>query len=94
MNVSPIISCVEIIHDLKPHREEWNESTSGAQINFNAQGKIRMAVSEVILSIGTFWSRRSVGSAHQMKPIGAPSLRYRNAKRIFLPVGLSIRLVK
>jgi hypothetical protein len=38
------------------------------------QGNSNSAVSDVMRSTGTSADRSSVGSVHQMKPMGAPSL--------------------
>jgi hypothetical protein len=40
----------------------------------NTHGTSSSAVSDVMRSMGTSADRSSVGSAHQMKPMGAPSL--------------------
>jgi hypothetical protein len=40
----------------------------------NTHGSSTTAVSEVMRSTGTSAERSRVGKAHQMKPIGAPSL--------------------
>lgn len=64
---------------------------SGAQINLRAHGSARTEVSVVISTIDTPAARSCVGSAHQRKPMGAPSLRYSAAKRIFLPRAVAKR---
>ena len=74
-SASPIKNCETKIQNLYPRFSFLNESTNGAQMNLKIHGRIRKAVSEVIDSIATFCCLKSVGIAHQIKPIGAPSVR-------------------
>ncbi len=50
-------------------------STNGAQRNLKTHGRTSIAVSAVICGTATPSMRSSVGKAHQMNPIGAPSLK-------------------
>lgn len=72
---SPIKDCEMKIQNLYPRFSFLNESTSGAHKNLKIHGIIRIEVNEVINSIETFCCLKSVGIAHQIKPIGAPSVR-------------------
>ena len=49
---------------------------SGAHANLKVHGTTSKAVRVVILVIDTSAKRSQVGSASQMNPIGAPSLKY------------------
>lgn len=74
-NESPINDCEMNIQNLYPLFSFLNASISGAQTNLKIHGRISSAVNEVIDSIGIFSCRKRVGIAHQIKPIGAPSVR-------------------
>jgi len=74
---------MERIHSLSVHRGLCTASTRGAQKAFRIHGRMSSEVRVVISSIGIPERRSFVGRAHQIYPIGAPSLRYRMAKRSF-----------
>lgn len=74
-NAAAINSCEKKIQFLNPNFLLRKVSTSGAHKNLNTQGSTNKAVMEVILATSTFISRRIAGSAHHIKPIGAPSLK-------------------
>ncbi len=74
-NVAPIASWADMIQARNPQRGVRMASTSGAQRNLKTHGRTSMAVSAVIFGTDTPAVRRIVGKAHQMNPIGAPSLR-------------------
>jgi len=80
--------CIVTIQERRVHCCSRVRSISGAQRNLNIHGRTRVDVSRVMYSTDTPWLRRVVGSAHQMNPIGAPSLKYKNVNRTVRPRGV------
>ena len=67
--------CIARIQERRVHRDVWTASMSGDQRNLKIHGRTRRDVSMVIVSRPIPAKRNFVGSAHQMNPMGAPSLR-------------------
>ncbi len=64
--------CAVMIQCFNVQRDVRRTSTIGAQANLKVHGMTSTAVSQVIVSIETSSTLSQVGSASQMKPIGAP----------------------
>ena len=71
----PVSDCIAKIQERRVHRDVWTPSIRGDQKNLKTHGKTRTEVSMVIVLTSIPAMRNFVGRAHQINPMGAPSLR-------------------